>query len=157
MRQEKKATLRWAESSGILQISHRCPTESLTKKKQKEMKSSRSKELLDPDPALAKRKTEIRVCVRRRRRRSRRPRCEVRAWCGAQRDAARLCPFLSIFFQVCPKPRSWTFFSINIQHQIQGPIVQFGTRYLENPTPGIISLCRQKWRSSIKEHVRKWR
>jgi hypothetical protein len=51
-------------------------------------------------------------------------RCEVRAWCGAQRDAARLCPFLPIFFSVCPKPRSWTFFSISIQHQIQCPIVK---------------------------------
>lgn len=118
MRQKKKATLRWGESSWILQISHRCPIQSLTKKKQLEAKSS-SKELRDPDPALAKRKIENHMCVRRRRRRRRMARCEVRAWCGAQRDAARLCPFLSIFFSVCPKPRSWTFFSISIQHQIQ--------------------------------------
>jgi hypothetical protein len=60
------------------------------------------------------------VCVRRRRGRWR-ARCEVRAWCGAQRDAARLCPFLTFLFSVCPKPRSWTFFSISIQHQIQCP------------------------------------
>jgi hypothetical protein len=72
------------------------------------MKGSSSKELRDPDPALAKRKTEIRVCVRKKKKKK----SEARgARCVRDAEHSVTLPgfvpsYQSFLFSVCPKPRS---------------------------------------------------